>query len=534
MEQARISWAAEKRNVESMNAAFEDKHQAFLQGQVAAVSKKSHEGKHSAKPQLQKEVKAKESSSNPQYCIILLNHHEDDTETKRSVSRGQHRRESAVSKRKSDHENDSIKKPKRPMSSYNYFFKEERSLITAALSHAYTNEQVQEVLASFGEYNIQLDQSSDIPGTPLEKKKKFNGVVSFQDICKIIGRHWRSLDQESLEKYSDMAKVDTIRYRDAMEKYSKECDDRELKDVSSQDASDDDADRSESLVPNERVSSDDRNTASAESSRSINISGFEQALAGPFLLETLNPSMLTTAQLSDMNARSLMTPMYSVPTNIDLGLVTSNYPSQTYSSAIPRIGLSNLSSNAFIDSIQPDMNTLEASSFLPQAPRFHGLEQQVAEARLALNYQGGSSNVPLPLQHSSRADVGRIDLDSLLASHFQDLGQQIWQGSQVAAQRPSMEGNSPPLQVVRQALLNTELSNLLQSSRMQGEDPYSRLISLLGATQVPFTSHQLPRAVDAYSNVRYTFVGAGANFSNDILSENYASILLQVLLAQVP
>mmetsp|Transcript_22517 Transcript_22517/g.32238 ORF Transcript_22517/g.32238 Transcript_22517/m.32238 type:complete len:333 (+) Transcript_22517:739-1737(+) len=332
-----------------------------------------------------------------------------------------------------------------------------------------------------------------------------------------------------------MAKVDTIRYRNAMEKYIEECDDRELKDASPQDASDDDRDRSESWVPNERVASDDRNTASAESSRSINISGFEQALAGPFLLETLNPSMLTTAQLSDMNARSLMTPMYSVPTNIDLGLVTSNHPSQTYSSAIPRIGLSNLSSNAFMGSIQPGMNTLEASSLLPQAPRLHSLEQQVAEARLALNYQGGSSNVPLPLQHSSRADVGRIDLDSLLASHFQDLGQQIWQGSQVAAQRPSMEGNSPPLQVVRQALLNTELSNLLQSSRMQGEDPYSRLISLLGATQAPFTSQHLARAVDAYTNVvRYPFAGAGANFSNDILSENYASILLQVLLAQVP
>ena len=138
-----------------------------------------------------------------------------------------------------------------------------------------------------GNITSSLINHLNIPGTPLEKKKKFNGVVSFQDICKIIGRRWRSLDQESLEKYSDMAKVDTIRYRDAMEKYSKECDDRELKDVSSQDASDDDADRSESLVPNERVSSDDRNTASAESSRSINISGFEQALAGPFVLETL-------------------------------------------------------------------------------------------------------------------------------------------------------------------------------------------------------------------------------------------------------
>ena len=221
-------------------------------------------------------------------------------------------KKSAGTKRKLGDGQDSIRKPKRPMSSYNYFFKECRSLIASALSRANTNDEVQEVLASFGENNIQLGEAPEgSSGTSLEKKKKFNGGVTFEDIGKIIGRRWRSLDQDSLERYRILADADTVRYHEEKWKYTEENDRRLSIEILRQKTSGEDLERAESAVPNEySVLPPDRNMSFAGSRRMIDSAAVDQVIARSFL-EKFNQSMLTGGQdqrnipsLTSMDARS--------------------------------------------------------------------------------------------------------------------------------------------------------------------------------------------------------------------------------------
>jgi len=111
------------------------------------------------------------------------------------------------------------------MSTYNFFFKEERSLIAAALSSAKTRDEINQVLTSFGARENELQPEHETHETlPSVKKKKFNGTVSFEDIGKIIGRRWRSLDKKTFAKYNALAEADSARYRDAIDKYYEEYD----------------------------------------------------------------------------------------------------------------------------------------------------------------------------------------------------------------------------------------------------------------------------------------------------------------------
>jgi len=81
-----------------------------------------------------------------------------------------------------------LAKPKRPMSAYNFFFREERANI--------------------------LSESTKMGDGGEEAEP-----TSFEDIGRIIGQRWRAIDPEELAKYKDMAKKDSDRYRDEMKNF---------------------------------------------------------------------------------------------------------------------------------------------------------------------------------------------------------------------------------------------------------------------------------------------------------------------------
>ncbi|KAL7468312.1 hypothetical protein ACHAXS_008530 [Conticribra weissflogii] len=78
--------------------------------------------------------------------------------------------------------NATLSKPKRPISAYNFFFRDERNNILAEAQH---------------------DQS---PKT-------------FEEIGRIIGKRWREINDEKLETYKEMAAEDTVRYQEEMKSY---------------------------------------------------------------------------------------------------------------------------------------------------------------------------------------------------------------------------------------------------------------------------------------------------------------------------
>jgi len=98
-------------------------------------------------------------------------------------------------------------KPKRPLSAYNFFFKEERAKINA-IAH---NE---EGCAEFKEKDPEL--ADEI----LSKLRKEDGKVSFESMGKVIGRRWKVASQERKDYCNKLAERDTERYKQEMDKYN--------------------------------------------------------------------------------------------------------------------------------------------------------------------------------------------------------------------------------------------------------------------------------------------------------------------------
>jgi hypothetical protein len=77
-------------------------------------------------------------------------------------------------------------RPKRPLSAYNVFFKEERARIL---------EEVEQ---------------SPMP----------NGKIGFQNLAKMIGKRWHELDPDSMKSYKKKAETDMVRYKQEMFAYA--------------------------------------------------------------------------------------------------------------------------------------------------------------------------------------------------------------------------------------------------------------------------------------------------------------------------
>ena len=103
-------------------------------------------------------------------------------------------------------------KPKRPLSAYNYFFKEEREKILKLLE---------------GDKEVENDPSTDdyISEAELEKLRKndkdgTHKSPKFEELGKLIGTRWKALPPDRLTRYSELASEDTERYRKEMTAYN--------------------------------------------------------------------------------------------------------------------------------------------------------------------------------------------------------------------------------------------------------------------------------------------------------------------------
>lgn len=100
-------------------------------------------------------------------------------------------------------------KPKRPLSAYNFFFKEER-------------EKIIKVVLAEDPSAVKQDPEDDgfLDEETIGRLKKEGGKVSFEEMGKIIGQRWKNIDPDRLSKYSELASEDTERYKTEMQEYN--------------------------------------------------------------------------------------------------------------------------------------------------------------------------------------------------------------------------------------------------------------------------------------------------------------------------
>eukprot|EP00536_Pseudo-nitzschia_multiseries_P011393 jgi/Psemu1/259806/estExt_Genewise1Plus.C_3840037 len=105
-------------------------------------------------------------------------------------------------------------KPKRPLSAYNIFFRDERANILAGIPDK--DEEDDE------DQNDDHDDGLDGPKKKASGKKRKrppHGKIGFESLAKIVGQRWKELKPEELAKYKKLADVDMVRYRAEMESY---------------------------------------------------------------------------------------------------------------------------------------------------------------------------------------------------------------------------------------------------------------------------------------------------------------------------
>jgi len=100
-------------------------------------------------------------------------------------------------------------KPKRPLSAYNFFFKEER-------------EKIIKVVLADDPSSVKQDPEDDgyLDLETIGRLKKEDGKVSFEEMGKIVGQRWKNIDPDRLAKYSELASEDTERYKTEMQEYN--------------------------------------------------------------------------------------------------------------------------------------------------------------------------------------------------------------------------------------------------------------------------------------------------------------------------
>lgn len=87
-------------------------------------------------------------------------------------------------------------RPKRPLSAYNIFFKDERGRILSEIPGEHQNEH----------------------GNKQGKKKKSpHGKIGFESLAKTIGQRWQCLDPTRVAYYKSKATEDMVRYKEEME-----------------------------------------------------------------------------------------------------------------------------------------------------------------------------------------------------------------------------------------------------------------------------------------------------------------------------
>jgi hypothetical protein len=100
-------------------------------------------------------------------------------------------------------------RPKRPLSAYNIFFKEERKKILSEIPDEDAAEGADEEDSAAG------DKAAGPAGT--KRKKSPHGKIGFESLAKTIGSRWKSLEGEQAAYYKFKAAEDMGRYKKEME-----------------------------------------------------------------------------------------------------------------------------------------------------------------------------------------------------------------------------------------------------------------------------------------------------------------------------
>ena len=126
-------------------------------------------------------------------------------------------------------------KPKRPLSAYNIFFKEERERILREIENPKKpkiesgevgenegddKEFVKKEDTEEGDEDNEDDGAGD-NGKNEKKRKKAapHGKIGFENLAKTIGKRWRALNPDELAYYKEKADTDMKRYKVEMEKF---------------------------------------------------------------------------------------------------------------------------------------------------------------------------------------------------------------------------------------------------------------------------------------------------------------------------
>ena len=109
--------------------------------------------------------------------------------------------------------------PRRPLSSYNLFFKDERKKILNAIRNAddEAKDGSESKAGSSGNVSTcrsqsQSDASASVSQTP-------NGKVGFENLAKTIGARWRVINSKSLKRYKEQAEVEQKHYSREMKEH---------------------------------------------------------------------------------------------------------------------------------------------------------------------------------------------------------------------------------------------------------------------------------------------------------------------------
>jgi hypothetical protein len=94
--------------------------------------------------------------------------------------------------------------PKRPLSAYNIFFKEERNRILDALPATNNNDETTNGTNTAG---------------GRKRKHKPHGKIGFESLAKVVGQRWQDLTADQVEHYKEKAEADKYRYKKEMEQY---------------------------------------------------------------------------------------------------------------------------------------------------------------------------------------------------------------------------------------------------------------------------------------------------------------------------
>mmetsp|Transcript_26443 Transcript_26443/g.55494 ORF Transcript_26443/g.55494 Transcript_26443/m.55494 type:complete len:562 (+) Transcript_26443:337-2022(+) len=121
-------------------------------------------------------------------------------------------------------------KPKRPLSAYNLFFKEERERILKSIpgsdqkrmtrgSKGGNGERKSEDNGDYQDDNCHETRgdAKDFDQKDKNGKKIPHGKIGFENLAKLIGKRWQDLEPEKVAKYKKLADKDMRRYKEEME-----------------------------------------------------------------------------------------------------------------------------------------------------------------------------------------------------------------------------------------------------------------------------------------------------------------------------